>query len=356
MQTPKFTTHTPSFHAELKKRINDYFTEKGISPAGNYKLWTKGLILVVGFIALYVHVTFFTPASMWLAWGECIILGCLIAGIGFNIMHDGAHGSFSNSPVLNKAAAVTLGVLGGSHFMWNMKHNVIHHAYTNVDGVDDDIDAKPFLRMASTQKRYKMHKYQHLYFWFFYCWLHAFWIFFSDYKKYFTKKIGDIPLKKMSFKDHFYFWFHKVLSYCMFLVVPSITVGVVPAIVGFMTATLAGGFILSIVFQLAHTVEHTSFPMPDVVTGKLEDEWAVHQLKTTANFATKNKAISWYVGGLNFQVEHHLFPKISHIHYPAISKIIKKACEEYNVTYIEYKYMTTAVASHIAFLKEMGKA
>ena len=91
------------------------------------------------------------------------------------------------------------------------------------------------------------------------------------------------------------------------------------------------------VFQLAHTVEHTSFPVPDEDTGRLEDEWAVHQLKTTANFATNNKVVSWLVGGLNFQIEHHLFPKISHVHYPAISKIIRNACEEYGIPYIEYR-------------------
>ncbi|MBS1564362.1 MAG: fatty acid desaturase, partial [Bacteroidetes bacterium] len=91
-------------------------------------------------------------------------------------------------------------------------------------------------------------------------------------------------------------------------------------------------------------------------SGRLEDEWAIHQLKTTANFATNNKVISWLVGGLNFQIEHHLFPKISHVHYPAISKIIKKACAEYGIQYIEYRRMRYALASHVAFLKHMGRA
>jgi linoleoyl-CoA desaturase len=110
------------------------------------------------------------------------------------------------------------------------------------------------------------------------------------------------------------------------------------------------------VFQLAHTVEHTEFPVPDAQTGKLEDEWAIHQLKTTANFATRNRFVSWFVGGLNFQIEHHLFPKISHIHYPEISKIIKQACQEYGIAYVEYPKMHHAVASHVAFLKQMGRA
>ena len=133
-------------------------------------------------------------------------------------------------------------------------------------------------------------------------------------------------------------------------------VGVVDTIIGYLIMTLVAGFILSIVFQLAHTVEHTHFPMPDEVSGKMEDEWAIHQLKTTANFATRNRIISWFVGGLNFQIEHHLFPKISHIHYPAISKIIKQACREYNIAYVEYPRMYQAVRSHVSFLRQMGRS
>jgi linoleoyl-CoA desaturase len=270
-------------------------------------------------------------------------------------MHDGAHGSFSKYSLMNKGAAITLCFLGGSHFMWNVKHNIIHHAYTNIDGIDDDIDAKPFLRMASTQKKYKIHRYQHWYFWFFYSLLYLYWIFFSDFRKYFERKIGNMPLKKMAFQDHFYFWFYKIISYSILIIIPSLFAGVIPTIVGFLISALVAGVILSTVFQLAHTVEHTSFPLADENTGKMEDEWAIHQLKTTANFATKNRMLSWFVGGLNFQIEHHLFPKISHVHYPALSRIIKKACLEYNITYVEYRRMHHAVISHISFLKQMGK-
>lgn len=353
MQTPKFPKGI-SFHVEMKNRINEYFTTTGQNPTGNFKLWGKALILLVSWVAVYIHLVFYTPGVLMCVF-ECIVLGGLTAAIGFNIMHDGAHGSFSKYPAINKAAAVTLGFLGGSHFMWDVKHNMIHHAYTNIDGIDDDIDARPFLRMAPTQKKHPIYRYQHLYFWFFYGWLHAFWILFSDFKKYFARKVGDIPLKKMKAKDHFWFWLYKVVSFSLFFVIPSITIGFWATILGFTIMTFFAGVVLSVVFQLAHTVEHTHFPMPDEVTAKMEDEWAIHQIKTTANFATRNRVISWLVGGLNFQVEHHLFPKISHIHYPAINKIVKQVCLEYKVEYIEYPRMRHAVASHISFLKRMGQ-
>jgi linoleoyl-CoA desaturase len=271
-------------------------------------------------------------------------------------MHDGAHGSFSKYKWLNNLAAISLNMLGGSHFMWNMKHNVIHHAYTNIDGLDDDIDIKPWMRMSTTQPKLKMHRYQHIYFWFLYSLLYILWIFVLDYQKYFKRRIGAMPLKKMDASDHVIFWGFKVLHLAMFLVIPIYMVGFKSWLVGFLVFAVLSGLVISIVFQLAHTVEHTHFPMPDEATGKLEDEWAVHQLKTTANFAPRNKVINWFVGGLNFQVEHHLFPKISHIHYPAINKIIKQACADFNVPYIEYRRMRHAVASHVSFLKQMGRA
>jgi linoleoyl-CoA desaturase len=307
------------------------------------------------FALLYIHLVFFTPAAVW-AIAECVLLGGVVAAIGFNIMHDGAHGSFSKHKIVNNIAAFTLNILGGNSFMWDMKHNVIHHAYTNIDGVDDDIDIQPWMRMSSTQPKYAMHKYQHIYFWFLYSMLYVLWIFLLDYQKYFKKRIGVMPIKKMSAKDHLVFWSFKIVNLILFVGLPIYTIGFTGWLVGFLTFTILAGLTISIVFQLAHTVEHTHFPMPNTETNKLEDEWAIHQLKTTANFAPRSKVISWLVGGLNFQVEHHLFPKISHIHYPEISKIVKQACKEFNIPYIEYPKMYQAIASHVHFLKQMGRA
>jgi linoleoyl-CoA desaturase len=354
MTIPKFSNVQYSFHTELKKRIADYFKEVGKSTTGNYNLFIKAIVIVIGFLFIYIHLVFFTPAPIW-AILECILLGGFTSAIGFNVMHDGAHGSFSRYKWLNNLAALSLNFLGANNFMWKTKHNVIHHAYTNIDGIDDDIDAKPFLRLCETQKFYKMHRYQHLYFWMAYSLLYLYWVFFTDYRKYFTGKVGNVPLAKMKMIDHISFWSFKVLHLGLFVFLPIYTIGFMPWLIGFLIYGMFAGFVLSIVFQLAHTVEDTAFPQADAATHKLDDEWAIHQIKTTANFATKNKLVSWLVGGLNFQVEHHLFPKISHVHYPAISKIIKKACEEYGIRYIEYKRVRFAVASHVAYLRQMGR-
>lgn len=354
--TPKFRNIKGSnFHQELKKRVNDYFVENNKAPTGNFSLYFKAVLFWVAYIALYVHVVFFTPIA-WVAILECLVMGGLTAAIGFNVMHDGGHGSFSGSKFWNKIAAFSVNGLGASAIMWNNKHNIIHHTYTNIDGIDDDIEIKPMLRMCPTQKKYMIHRFQHIYVWFLYTLLLIIWVFATDYTKYFKKKVGAVAIKKMSRFDHFAFWTAKIGYYFMMIALPIYMVGFLPWLVGFLVLAMFAGLVLSVVFQLAHTVEETAFPTTMENSNNIENEWAIHQIETTANFATKSKLISWLVGGLNFQIEHHLFPKISHVHYPAISKIIKTTCAEFNVKYIEYTKMRHAVLSHALHLKRMGAA
>jgi linoleoyl-CoA desaturase len=354
MALPRFAPPR-SFHAELKRRAADYFQTEGKAQTGNAALLGKAALLVGSMVALYVHLVFFTPALSW-ALAECVALGIAMALVGFNVMHDGAHGSFSRYGWLNKTAAFTLNVMGGSSYMWDAKHNTVHHMYTNIDGVDDDLDIQPWMRMTADQKRYGAHRFQHLYFWFLYCMLYFSWVFVMDYQKYFTRRIGSVPLKAMSRPDHLTFWGFKVLSLGIFIGLPVWLVGFSGWLLGFVVAMSVAGFTLSIVFQLAHTVEQTSFPVPHATTFKMEDEWAIHQLRTTANFATHNRIISWLVGGLNFQIEHHLFPKVSHVHYPKLSQIIRETCAEFEVPYQEYPRMWQAVVSHVSFLRQLGRA
>ncbi|MBC7451414.1 MAG: acyl-CoA desaturase [Cytophagales bacterium] len=356
MKPPKFLMPADSFWSELKKRTNQYFVEVKSKPSGNMNLYVKAAILITGYLGLYTHLVFFTSPYIIVSLLECVLFGALTSAIGFNIMHDGAHGSFSKKKWVNEVAGLSLNMLGANVFIWKTKHNIVHHTYTNIEGVDDDIDARPFLRLCDTQKHYKAHRFQHLYFFLIYSSLYLYWIFFTDYKKYFTREISGMPIKKMTSKDHITFWGFKAFHFLQFVVVPIYFLGFMPWLIGFLLYTLCTGFILSIVFQLAHTVEEAHFPVVNVATNVLEDEWAIHQLKTTANFATRNKLVSWYTGGLNYQIEHHLFPHISHIHYPAISVIVKQVCQEYNIPYIEFMKMRSAVSSHISHLKHMGVA
>ncbi|EON75160.1 Linoleoyl-CoA desaturase [Lunatimonas lonarensis] len=352
MRPPRFN-QASLFHIELKHRIKTYFAETKLSPTGNSALYFKALFFIIGFVSVYIHLVFFTPH--WApALLESVILAAFAAGIGFNVMHDGAHGSFSKKEWINEMAGLSINFLGANVFMWKTKHNIAHHSFTNVADHDDDMNARPLLRLCPTQKKYSIHNYQHIYFLFVYAILYLYWVFVTDYKKYISRKVGSIAIKPMTWKEHVSFWGYKAIHALLFLVLPIYTLGFNTWIVGFLVFSIATGIFLSLVFQLAHSLEETTFPLPDQGTNQLENDWAVHQLRTTANFATSNKILSWLVGGLNFQVEHHLFPNISHVHYYEISKIIKATCAEFGVPYLEHPKMRLAIASHVNHLRNLG--
>jgi linoleoyl-CoA desaturase len=344
------------FFKSLKTKVDRYFSERKLDPSGNGKLYVKGGIQVFTAALLYTVLVFFTPAPL-IAIPLCLLLGLNLGVIGFNVMHEGGHQSFSKYSWINKASAYSLNLLGGITYFWKIKHNVNHHTFTNIEGMDSDIDAKPFMRMHEEQPRHWYHRFQHIYWVVLYGISYLAWIFYEDFEKYFTGRhsANSVP-KKLALKEHFIFWFTKTMYVFLYIVLPVIMVGWLPALIGFLIITFVTGLSISIVFQLAHVVERTQFPSPDQQEGVAKQEWAIHQLSTTANFGTSSKWLYWLLGGLNFQIEHHLFPRISHIHYPQVSRFVKEACRESNIAYIEYTSMFKAIASHLTHLKRLGRA
>ena len=354
MQKVSFNNKNSLFFNALKEKVDAYFKSNNIRQTGNYKLYFKTIFLLLSAASLYTILVFFTPTT-WVSIVLCIVMGVCLAAIGFNVMHDGAHGSFSRKPWVNELMGYSLNAMGGSVYLWKYKHNVNHHSFTNIEGMDDDIDIKPWIRVHSDQKKYWYHRFQHIYWVVLYGVTYVLWVFVQDFTKYFTGKIGDQPFRKMDTKEHFIFWVSKLLYVAVYIVLPIFMVGFMKTMVGYLILSFVCGFVISVVFQLAHIVEDATFSMPDNKAFKIEEEWAVHQVQTTANFATKNKIVSWFTGGLNYQVEHHLFPRISHIHYPKISELVRETCLQFGVTYLEFPTVYSAVRSHVVHLKYVGR-
>lgn len=351
-----FDNRQSAFFKDLKTRVDDYFVRNKLDPAGNSRLFMKGAIQFLSAAVLYVVLVFFTP-SMPVAIGLCMLLGLNLGVIGFNIMHEGGHQSFSKYTWMNKASAYSLNVLGGISYFWKIKHNINHHTFTNIDGMDSDIDAKPFMRMHEEQPRFWFHRFQHIYWVFLYGISYIAWVFYEDFLKYFSgRHSANSGVKKLALKEHFIFWFTKVTFIIVYLLVPIIMVGWLPALVGFFIITFVTGLSISVVFQLAHVVEDTQFHTPHQQEPDTKLEWAIHQIHSTANFATGSKLLHWLLGGLNFQIEHHLFPRISHIHYPQVSRLVREACHQAGVRYIEYSSMLQAIGSHLTHLRRLGRA
>ncbi|MGB4842977.1 MAG: acyl-CoA desaturase [Ferruginibacter sp.] len=350
-----FSNSNNDFYQSVKASVEEYFTQNKIKKTGDWRLFSKTIILVGSAITMYLLLMLVNMSALP-ALLICALLGFVFASIGFSVMHDANHGSYSTKTKLNDFLGLSANALGASSFFWKQKHNIIHHTYTNVDGIDDDIAKSPIIRQCESQKWVPAHKVQHLYLLPVYSLSSIFWIFVMDFTKYFTRKIYTTDAWKLSTKNHIIFWSTKAMYLTFYIVLPIMVWGFLPWVVGFLVLNATMGLTLSLVFQLAHVVENTEFEhVPLDATKHIETAWAEHQMKTTANFAMGNKVISWFVGGLNYQIEHHLFPRVSHVHYPAISKIVMEKSAEFNLPYNKYDTMSEALASHFRVMKDLGK-
>jgi linoleoyl-CoA desaturase len=354
MSKVSFNNKKSVFYNALKDSTDRYFSDNNIKKTGNWKLYIKTIILIP--LAMVIYLSLLTnELPAFAAIMLCCLLGLILASIGFNVMHDACHGSYSSKKWVNEIMGLTLNALGGNAFIWKFKHNIIHHTYTNVDGIDDDIAKSPLMRQCSTQKWIPAHRLQHIYILPIYAISSFAWAVLLDFIKYFKGKVQATVLQKMSVKEHIVFWSSKILYLIFYIVVPVYFVGWQSWAIGFSSMQVVLGLTLAIVFQLAHVVEQTDFEVAGIEDKLIDNEWAIHQVKTTANFAAKNKAISWLVGGLNFQIEHHLFPRISHVHYPALSTIVRETCAKFQLPYNYYPTVGGAVISHFRMLKAMGR-
>lgn len=346
------------FFPTLQKRVNDYFKENNITRFANRQMVIKTIVLTCSLI-IPILILNFMFLQTWAVLILYSIMGFALAGIGMSIMHDANHGAYSKKAAVNKWLGYSLNLVGGMVFNWKLQHNVLHHTYTNIHNMDDDIDNKLILRFSPHSDVKKVHRFQFLYVFFFYSILTLYWSVAKDFVQYFKYRKEGVNRhsKKENAKYLASMIVLKAIYFGYMIIFPVLFQGYSWGLMigGFILMNAIGGLILGLVFQLAHSVEEASFPLPNEAN-IIENEWAMHQLNTTVNFARHNKLLSWYVGGLNFQVEHHLFPNICHVHYPEISKIVEETAKEFNVPYLCAPTIKDAVGSHVRMLKKFGYA
>lgn len=357
MNTVRFVaSDRRNFTATLRKNVNEYFVRNKISSKGNSELFVKaGVMLAIYILPFILMLTL--PLSGWMIFPLSAIMAFGMAGIGMSVMHDALHGSFSGKGIVNRIFSYTMYMIGGNVFNWKVQHNIKHHTYTNIEGFDEDIEPKGSLRLSKQTPLKKVHRFQHFYAFFLYCFMTISRMV-NDFKqlhKYnadgVTSEQGTTPGKEMK---------KLILSKIIYLL---IIIGL-PCIfspfswwlilLGFLVMHLLAGIFMSVVFQMAHVVEVAEQPLPDE-KGIIEREWAIHELETTANFSRKSRWFGWIIGGLNYQIEHHLFPNISHVHYRHISPIVERTAREFGVPYNENRTFFAAIASHVRMLKALGR-
>ncbi len=344
------------FRKELHARVNAYLAACGERVRAPLAMYRKSVVIVAWLAVSYVGLVYFA-ANWWEAAVCAASLAAAAAGLSFNVPHDASHGSYSGNPVMNRAMAFAFDLMGASSYVWHWKHNVLHHGFTNIPGVDDDINLAGMGRLAPTQKHHAFHRFQHYYLWALYGLITVKWQWVDDFRDVIVGKIGTRDIPRPKGLEFVLFIVGKLAWLTLSLVLPLTRHSLGHVMLGYLAVNVMLGIIIAVVFQMAHTVEEADFvpPPPGAPEERIANEWAVHQVATTVNFAPRNPFWTWYLGGLNYQVEHHLFPSVSHIHYPALSPIVEQTCREYGLRYNSHPTFRAAIASHFRWLREMSR-
>ena len=342
-----------AFELDLQRRVTDYFDQKDErSRKGALPLYLKAGIILTVFVASYLLLVF-AASSIWQGLLLAILLGFSVAGIGFNVAHDGGHGAYSKSPRMNRLAAMTMDLVGVSSYLWFWKHSVIHHRYVNITGYDTDVDIGILGRLSPHSPWLPFHRWQHFYLWFLYGFLAAKMEFVDDFKRIMMGRIGKHGFPRPRGRDLVVFVLGKVVFFSWAFCIPLMLHPLGNVLLLYAVGVSVLGVTLSVVFQLPHCAGQADFPLPE--EGRIKTPWAVHQAQATLGANRQSRLLRWPLGGLNFHLEHHLFPTICHIHYPAIARIVKETCAEHGVQYGEHPTFWSGIVAHYRWLQLMGR-
>lgn len=356
MKVAKFdNTQSKDFLIDLRKSVDDYFKNHKKTRFGNTDMMVKTIFMFSLYFIPYLVIVSNSIDSNFVYWLMWVLMGVGTAGIGLSVMHDANHGAYSKNKGINRLLGISLNLLGGSAENWKIQHNRLHHTYTNIHDMDPDVSPMGLLRFSPQAKWKKIHQYQHIYAWFFYGLMTFSWATNKEFKQLndFLKENVITSKEYRSLMIEMVIW--KVIYYGYIFAIPyfvgDISLGF--WLLCFMSMHFVAGLILSTIFQTAHIMPNSDYPR--VKNGTVENNWAIHQLETTTNYAPKSKFFSWFVGGLNFQIEHHLFPNMCHVHYKAISQIVEEKSKKYKLPYSSYNTFFRALVEHTKMLKQLGR-
>ncbi len=285
----------------------------------------------------------------------CLVWAMAIAAVGFNVMHDASHDGYSARPRVNRLLSLSGEMLGMSGFRWRTKHNVWHHTYTNIAGFDDDVETYGLMRLTPRVPWKPLHQVQAWYFPVIYSFIGFDFIMRDFMMVLIGKSDANHVYPKMRAADKVTFWAGKLFFFVTMFALPLLVFPWWQVLMGFLIVMLVAGLILGLIFQLAHINTAAAFPEPVGNPPHIDDEWAVHQVETTVDFAPRNRLLSWYIGGLNYQIEHHLLPHICHLNYPRLAPIVRATCEEFGIRYNCYRTWGEAFVSHWREVRLLGR-
>mmetsp|Transcript_38283 Transcript_38283/g.94972 ORF Transcript_38283/g.94972 Transcript_38283/m.94972 type:complete len:488 (+) Transcript_38283:257-1720(+) len=346
------------FYMDAKVAVEKYFKDNKLDPRVHTEMYIKTFVILAG-VVICNYCSFFLTSSFLVSAVFAALHGMFKAEIGVSIQHDANHGAYGKNRTFLHAMQLSLDVVGASSFMWRQQHVVGHHAYTNVEGIDPDIRCAPendIRRVNEHQPRAAHHSLQHIYLFFAYGLLSFKSCFADDFAAYASGRIGWVKVAKFTWGEAAAFWGSKALWAFYYLYLPakySVHSGARIAALVAVTEVITG-WLLAFMFQVAHVVGDVRF-FKLSAEGKLNLGWGESQLYSSADFAHGSWFWTHFSGGLNYQVAHHLFPGVCHVHYPQIAKVIMKVAKEHGLEYTVYPTFWSALSAHFAHLKNVGQ-
>ncbi len=341
------------FQTELRRRIEEFFRSTGRRKRDCWQMYLKTAIILACFAASYVLLVL-AAHTLWQGLLLAVLLGLSTALIGFAIQHDGGHQAYSEYGWVNRLMAMTMDVIGGSSYVWRWKHAVIHHRYVNITGYDNDIDLGALGRLSPHLKWRWYYRWQRFYLWPLYG-LEAMKMQLVDSFRYvITGRLGRHRIPRPQGWELVIFIAGKAVFFSWAFAIPMLFHPVTVVLFYYVVASLVLGLVMSLVFVMPHCAGEADFPLPEESNASVDTPWAVHQAQATLDFARRNRVLTWLLGGLNYHKEHHLFPLICHVNYPAMSKVVEETCRDFGLKYKEHESFPAGIASHYRWLRRMG--
>ena len=343
-----------AFFAETRGEVALYLAPRRTRVLGHVQLYAQTLVAFVFVVSSWTVLIFVRPG---LGLGILALAGVAFGAImvGFCVQHDANHGAYFRSRRFNHLMGWTSdSLLGFSSYAWRVKHNVAHHTYTNVDGYDDDVSQTPFIRLMPQQQPRWWYRLQHIYVWPLYCLMVLRWQTGADIAALLRGRIATSRLHRPTGWDLAGLVGGKLVFVGWAIAAPLLVYPWWVVLAGYIAFSMVTSFVTATTFQLAHCVEEADFARAEDVLAEGKP-WAVHEVETTVDFCPRNPVLTWLLGGLNYQIEHHLFPRVPHTHYPQIAQIVRRNAAKHGVRYTTQPSLLRAVRSHQRHLRALGR-
>jgi linoleoyl-CoA desaturase len=339
---------------ELRRRVAAALRDAGRTPLGDWRIWSDVVVVTAWVFGSYL-VLLLVPLSAPLVALVVLSFGVALTASLTHVVHASMHGAVARTRRVNLLVAQLFAPWGVSWHWWTVKHNSGHHGYLNIDGFDPDLDQGALMRWTESQPWHPWHRYQHVYAWALYPFLTLRYVVAADVGFLFTGKFKGRRIEAPSVRRTTLLLLDK-LGPLMLLLVPALLLHPTLQVLGIAVAVLlVNGMTTVLVFLSTHYTEEAANAVPDA-DGHIDEEWAACVARATTSLAVRNRTLRWYLAGQDRHLEHHLFPRVAHVHYPVIKGVVRDWCTEHELPYHERPSLLDAWRSHQRRMRVLGRA